>query len=167
MFLTGYHGTTLLNAEKIIESNKFNISHKNIEWLGNGIYFYSNISDACDWKNSEAILHSIIKVKDDEYLDIDSENGAKIFNEVFKTISQKQKKKVSTKFIDIQKNQYAVMKTIWSVCDNIKVISASFPTKDRTFLTLIDRQPLRKEFCVKDNDCIKHTYLIKRGDFDD
>lgn len=46
MFLTGYHGTTLDDANNIIKDGSFKISNSDTEWLGEGIYYYFNISDA-------------------------------------------------------------------------------------------------------------------------
>ncbi|MCI8603396.1 MAG: hypothetical protein HFE79_04535 [Ruminiclostridium sp.] len=167
MLLTGYHGTTLDNANRILKEEKFNISNKDTEWLGEGIYYYVNISDAYEWKNADAILHSVIKIDDSEYLDIDSSNGTIVFNEMLECISSLQEKTIKMDANNVQKNQYAVMKMLWESYPKIKVISASFPKTRTIFKTLLDRRPIRKEFCVRNNEYIKCTQLIKRRDLDD
>lgn len=167
MYLTGYHGTTLESANNIIEEGKFNISDSNTEWLGKGIYFYFDITDAYNWRDTEAILHSVIKINDNEYLDIDTDDGATIYNEIIDYISTIQGKEIDTSTKNSQKNQCAVMKMMWDLNPNIKAISASFATTPTKVRTLLDKRPRRKEFCVRDNDVIKCTQLIRKGDLDD
>lgn len=164
--MTGYHGTTMDSANNIINEGKFKISHSDTEWLGEGIYYYFDISDAYSWRETEAILHSVIKIEDTEYLDIDSDIGADIYNQMLDYISTMQDKKIDSS-VNIQKNQCAVMKMLWDAYPHMKVVSASFPTVKTKVKTLLDRRPIRKEFCVRNNDCIKCTQLIRKGDLDD
>lgn len=166
MFLTGYHGTTLAFGNKILKEKNFNISDGDKEWLGDGIYFYFSISDAYSWKNSEAIVHAVIKIADDEYLDIDSPEGMKTYNSMINIISSTQGKMISPN-ADVQQNQCAVMRMIWHQLPKIQVISASFPREKTKIKTLIDKRPRRREFCVRSNDYIKHLFLIRKGDLDD
>lgn len=111
-------------------------------------------------------MHSVIKIKDSEYLDIDSDVGAEIYNQMINYISRMQHKDISLS-TSVQKNQCAVIKMLWKTNPNIKAISASFPTYGTKVKTLLDRRPTRKEFCVRNNDCIKCTHLIRKGDLDD
>lgn len=166
MFLTGYHGTTLESANSIIKEGKFNISKSETEWLGNGIYYYFDITDAYKWRNTEIILHSVIKINDNEYLDIDTDVGADIYNDIIECISNIQDKEINTSVKNSQKNQCAVMKMIWDSNPDIKAISASFATTPTKVRTLLDRRPTRKEFCVRNNDVIKCTQLIRKDDLD-
>ena len=166
MFLTGYHGTSLENGSKIVEEKQFNISDGEKEWLGSGIYFYFSFEDAYNWRNSDAVIHTIIGVNEDEYLDIDSEVGTAIYRGILKVIEAKQYKTVEQN-ASAQENQCAVMKMIWQHHPEIKVISASFATEKTTVKTLIDKRPRRKEFCIRNNDCIQHLYLIRKGDLYD
>ncbi len=82
-------------------------------------------------------------------------------------ISSLQEKTIKMDANNVQKNQYAVMKMLWESYPKIKVISASFPKTRTIFKTLLDRRPIRKEFCVRNNEYIKCTQLIKRRDLDD
>ena len=166
MFLTGYHGTSLENGHKIIEEQQFNISDGKKEWLGKGIYFYFSFTDAYNWRDSDAIIHSVIKIDEDEYLDIDSKEGERIYNGILDIITSMQSKPIYSS-ASPQENQCAVMKMIWGQQPKIKVISASFATEPTKIKTLIDKRPRRKEFCVRNNNCIKHSYLIRKGDLDD
>lgn len=164
VFLTGYHGTTMEYAEKIVKEKNYKVSDGDKEWLGKGIYFYFDILDAYNWRNSEAILHSIIKIADCEYLDIDSKEGTKIYYDIIEHIESFD---IKIEKNAVQKNQCAVMKILWDTCPKIKVISASFPKEKTKVPTMIDKRTRRKEFCVRDNDYIKHTYLIEKRDLDD
>ena len=66
-----------------------------------------------------------------------------------------------------QKNQCAAMNCIWKLSDTIKVMSRSFPREPKVIEMIMDERPLRKEFCVKDNSCIKFTQIIRRSDIRD
>jgi hypothetical protein len=168
MFLTGYHGTTLANANKIISEHKFYPSTSDHEWLANGIYFYFNVEDALKWRGSEAILHTIIKIDDSEFLDIDSREGISMFyNVAMQVASTVPTHRMKSDFSSAQKNQCAVMKIIWDVCSEIKVIAASFPSEKTELRTIFDARPKRREFCLRDNTCIKYINLIKRGELND
>lgn len=164
MLITGYHGTSATSAKEIIESGKFKISNGKKDWIGKGIYFYPDINDAYCWRNCEMILHTIVKVDDDEYLDIDTKEGKVLYTKVIDQLLK------SIKGIDLsspQQNQCAVMNLIWDSYDKLKVISASFATERTKIKTLIDTRDRRKEFCVRNNDCIVLVQDIRKGDLDD
>lgn len=157
IYLTGYHGTNKSSANNILKDRSFFISQGNEEWLGTGIYFYDNYSDALYWnkdgaKYSEKIIHAIIKIADDEFLDIDSINGHDLYYEVIKLIYNQCPEIVKG---SVQENQCAVMNLIWDTNKNIKVIAASFAKEKTIIKTLIDARPKRREFCVKENCSIK------------
>ena len=164
MFLSGYHGTSLSNANNIVLENQYNISNGKKEWLGPGIYFYFDINDAYEWRNSEAIMHSVIRIEENEFLDIDTEIGSSIFNQIIDHIALRQKKSVNKSVKKSQKNQCAVMKMIWDSNPNIKAIAASFPSTPTKVRTLLDRRHVRKEFCVRNNDSIVFTYIIRKDE---
>ena len=101
-----YHGTSAKNANNI-RSEGFFPSVSNIEWLGNGVYFFLNgISNPEDdaecwaicnsWDNKNkvrtydqyAVLYSTLNVDDDSILDLDDDDSDKRkffteFREVF------------------------------------------------------------------------------------
>ena len=167
MYLTGYHGTTLENAYKILSEGKFNASDNDTDWLGKGIYFYFDFNDAINWRNADAVLHSVIKIDHSEYLDIDSNQGKKIYEQIVDIIASLQEKEVSTSSKNTQKNQCAVMRMIWETYPKVSVISASFPTEKTKMRTMIDVRKRRKEFCVRNNRFIKCTQIIRKDDIND
>ena len=166
MLITGYHGTSLNNAHNILNEGKFKISNTDTEWLGSGIYFYYDINDAYGWRNTEAILHSVIKIENDEFLDIDSTQGGELFYRMVEYMANLENKSINVP-VNVQKNQCALMKMLWDTYPKIKVMAASFPKEPTKFKVLLDRRPLRKEFCVRNNPYIKYTQLIRKGDLDD
>lgn len=166
MFLTGYHGATQEKADRIEREGEFPLSHGNKEWLGTGIYFYFSIGDAYDWRSSDIIYHTVIKVDDDEYLDLDTSEGKRLVEKIVEYIYS-QKSSNRPNWHAIQENQCAAMQMIWDSYPKVKVMSATFHRERRKVPLLIDPRPTRKEFCVRDNSSIKHRCLIKRGELDD
>ncbi len=91
--ITGYHGTSKDIASKIIEKKYFMISNGDKEWLGRGIYFYTNYEDALEWSKLKydtafSVLHTIIEINQEEFIDFDTEEGKEIF-ECFKSLFNK------------------------------------------------------------------------------
>lgn len=167
MFLTGYHGTTAKSAEGIIKDDRFNHSKSDIEWLGEGIYFYFDFSDAYNWRDTEAVIHSIIKVPDDEYLDMNTPAGKRLFDDVAELLKDELEREIDQAEPDaIQKNQCAIMKSIWDKSPSISVISASFPVNPKIMKTMFESRKLRREFCVRNNSFIKCKHLIRKGDLE-
>lgn len=167
MYLTGYHGTTLVNANKIVSEHKFHTSSSDYEWLADGIYFYCNIEDALNWRKNEVVIHSLIKVKDAEFLDMDSEQGRKLFFKVYNKIASSQEINEDKERFSVQQNQCAIMRSIWNLLPNVKVIAASFPSIPSRMPVIFDARPKRREFCVRENSYIKYVHIIKRGEIND
>lgn len=160
MHISGYHGTSLEAAQSIVASKEFHPSTGDKQWLGDGVYFYFAVDDALNWSNSEAIVHAIVEVEFDNYLDIDSPRGLAVYRKVKEYLSTKYCQYVND--ISPQKNQCLVMNIIWEKCSSIEVIAASFASKPTEFKTLIDDRIKRKEFCVRNNKPIKYIHCIKR-----
>lgn len=98
--LVGYHATTLEKSKQILKEG-FQISKTtkdNLEWLGNGVYFWEDDYYAVQWnvidiekhnknKNEQnlkyySILKSIIKVNEIKIFEISSPEGSIVFNEL-------------------------------------------------------------------------------------
>lgn len=158
IYLTGYHSTTKEAAKDILSNNEFILSTSDKEWLGNGIYFYKEYKDALEWNRDEhksqadAILHGIICVNDDEYIDFDTENGKKQIRKIKENLIKDFKDTV--KSISVQELQCLIANLTWDEYPQVKVLSASFHPDRSLLKTLIDERPFRKEFCVRDNKYI-------------
>ena len=169
MYLTGYHGTDLEASNNIIKQGKFMLSTGCDQWLGDGIYFYPDFEDAYNWKHNKddpevkAIIHAIIRVESDEYLDIDSEEGI----EIYRVLSEEVCKSVDIDLKNAQENQNAVCKMIWEKCRKVKVLSANLPRETTKLPTLIDARKKRKEFCIRENKNIVYMNKIERGEIHD
>jgi len=85
-----YHGTTVSAMLSII-NNGFNLSQSNEDWLGHGVYFFTDgISDpfknAIEWSNNKnkhndiCIIKVKIKVEPSVVLDLRTITGLKIYN---------------------------------------------------------------------------------------
>lgn len=162
MFISGYHGTSLTSAQSIINEKAFHISTGDKEWLGNGIYFYFGINDALEWKEAEAIIHTIINVDEDEFLDLDTTEGKRIIRRVKELLKNKYSLTFSKEDKAVQNNQCAVMKTIWEINDSISVMAASFPKEPSLIRTLLDEREKRREFCVRSNKPLIYMHSIKK-----
>lgn len=171
MILTGYHGTDLTSAESIIKSRQYYLSTNDDNWLGDGIYFYFNFEDALNWRKGKTVLHSLIKVNTDEYLDMDSDEGRALCYDIQCFLYKEHGKTVApigaTSDDMRQKNECAVMRMIWKTNPQINVLSAAFPTEKTKFPIMLDSRPKRREFCVRNNEPIIHTYMIKEGDINE
>lgn len=161
MLITGYHGTTKKYAHNIIKEKEYHLSKGEKEWLGSGIYFYEKFSDAFCWKpqpgEEKAVLHSVIKVKNGEYLDIDSYEGEKTWNEILDVICESEDIELDGTY---QENQCAACRIIWDSYPQLKVLAASFATTPSKAKVLIDKRKRRREFCVRSNESIKCTQII-------
>ncbi len=83
-----YHGTTPSAMLSIINDG-FKLSQSNEDWLGHGVYFFTDgISDplknAIEWSKNRhggtCVIKSKIKVDDSEILDLRTNNGWNIYN---------------------------------------------------------------------------------------
>jgi hypothetical protein len=99
--IKGYHGTDTAHLQSIIDNN-FEPSLGDSHWLGTGAYFFvdgypdsiSSIDAAAKWAEAEAwnknlnrydyknycILEAVIELKEDNFLDLTTEEGMKVFN---------------------------------------------------------------------------------------
>lgn len=85
-----YHGTTTSAMLSII-NNGFNLSHSNEDWLGHGVYFFTDgiadpFKNAIEWSknkhkhNDICIIKVKIKACDFEILDLRTTSGLNIYN---------------------------------------------------------------------------------------
>ena len=170
MILTGYHGASHIRSDEIEATRKFHISTAQKDWLANGIYFYFNFEDAYNWKGtsgnetSESVFHALVSVTDDEYLDFDTEDGRILYSKVVEYLAATHDKRIDPNAA--QKNQCAVIQTIWDANPQLMVMACSFSPVRTVFQTKYDYRPVRKEFCVRNNLPIIYIHRIRRGDID-
>ena len=160
MFLSGFHGTSRDSARQIVNGRWFKSSAGKREWLGSGVYFYKDVKAAYDWcgadpKNptpSEAIVHAVVSVDEDRYLDLDTEENLELFDKVQKKLRKKDESRFyfsDTKRIDAQLLQCEAVMAIRDAYPRIQVVAASLYA-ERKPPTIIDPRKRRTEFCIVD-----------------
>lgn len=106
--IDGFHGTDMTNVDGIL-NNGFNPSVGDIEWLGTGAYFFiKGINEHPDaqaeqwsivssWNKSKkkynyneyAVLHGVIEVDENKFLDLTVADGVKILDYIQEKCSYK------------------------------------------------------------------------------
>ena len=153
MYFTGYHGTSQEVGNKIVRDGFFVPSTGKKEWLGSDIYFYEKYSDSLSWAveryhQDNAVLHVVISVEDDEYIDLDSIEGNKFYKRIINIIEKTPKEPNDFQISDAEENQCAVANYIWSNFEEKKILFASFPTKPSAIKLVKDYRTTRREFCL-------------------
>lgn len=166
-YITGYHGTSKSAAKQIIEEQKFTLSKKNTEWLGSGVYFYPNYSDALEWKDIDehAILHSVICVNENEVIDLSKAKGKALLHNCKQILKATLDDEIVKQLDNIEERQCYVCNFLWKANPKIKVIIGEFPTERSVFTTLTDEREFRKEFCVRESkyiNTIDNISIVKR-----
>lgn len=176
--IEGYHGTKSENIELICTGN-FNINEDIINklYLGSGIYFFVELSDALDWNIKEyikehkcipsyekitkeyGIIKSIIVVSKCEILDLDKKDILRKFELLIsrcngKLVTKEQYKKASNKTTAIINMMYKRGEIKRKIL--MKTFFEPIGTKH---LHGLKNYP-RKMICVKSNDLIKEKTKI-------
>lgn len=86
---TGYHKSSIDNAQNSVRWQSFHISSKEDLWLGEGVYFWQRYYDAVWWKGNytnPAIVSTDIICPRDLFLDLDNPEEKKAFEEYFEQV---------------------------------------------------------------------------------
>ncbi|GHV63114.1 hypothetical protein AGMMS49587_12090 [Spirochaetia bacterium] len=160
----GYHGTHRDTAKLIMCSNEFRCSIGNEHWLGKGIYFYLEKSDAILWaaanQKDPAVLSVDITVSDDAWLDYDAPapgSGKTYYGVIAEQFEEKFSRRLDPQ--KGQQNQCAIAEYIWEKYPSIMLLVAKFPYQRRKFPFVKDWRPLRREMCARDNSLISNISL--------
>jgi hypothetical protein len=177
--IIGYHGTEIRNVDKILRSEFVSIERPD-HWLGQGIYFYEDLSLAKWWAEKKfkrvysqaAVVQVEILVDDSNLLNLDSKDGMdKFFREIKKILH---KSTISFKFeddrrtenfcfaLDLLKGELGISVIIRSFLrhspsygeQNINVFEKDFFNLPHDFAYL------EKQICVSINENIKSKQCI-------
>lgn len=151
MYLSGFHGTTLESARSIMREGRFNRSEGGKNWLDSGIYFYTDIEDACVWRDAEVVLRSIVEINEDQLLDLDLEPGRRAFFLIAQRIAEENhlfRNAIDNNTRQRKRDTIARILHLANPC--IEVLAASFPVGGAKPPTIFDPRPLRREFCLID-----------------
>ncbi len=169
--IKGFHGTLEQRANKILKEG-FIHSHKNREWLGSGIYFFSKFNDAEKWAIMEAnkpqnkgskavVLTTDIIVNPNNFFDFDiPDNMEKFYNET-KTLVNGIKDKIHGKNQDAQIRH--------ALCEwfakkyKIDVYAYTFPLHIYINPVGFPDVQSQRQICVKKDICITNLYKCDKG----
>ncbi|MCD5406232.1 MAG: hypothetical protein LRZ99_00885 [Desulfotomaculum sp.] len=158
--LLGFHGTTVANAEKILQEGRFKISADEDEWLGEGVYFFENdIKQAYYWCVKERNYKSwaILKgdIKAEIIFDLTLTDHWEEFLKILKEIEKRYKKRkdgTPRKLLNFvvlniiyKQKPYDVVRAVFDVSE------AETPTFKRTNI-----KPVQIQLCVRNHDCIRN-----------
>jgi hypothetical protein len=177
--ITGYHGTEIKNVDKILKS-EFTSIERSDHWLGQGIYFYKDLSLAKWWAEKKfkgvysqaSVIQVEILVEDSNLLNLDSIDGMdKFFREIKKILKNST---ISFKFmdnkrtenfcfaLDLLKAELGTSVIIRSFLrDNPSYGEQNINTFERDFFNLpCDFAYLETQICVSSNEDIKTKQCI-------
>lgn len=171
--IKGYHGTTRINAEKIVKEQRFVESNRNTEWLGKGVYFFAYIAHAKWWtthgrysKQTTAVLDADLKYMDEQILDLDDPDVLDFVNEF---VADLVKAAESAGILDVGKvdlrgrcNDYKrwnfVCNAVKETIPEIGIISYTF--RPNCPVGQSGYAQNQKQLCVSDHDIIREIRIV-------
>lgn len=165
--LTGYHGTSKINAETIKEANAFKKSIKNNEWLGHGVYFYELVEKADWWaksrfKNNSCVLKTVIDVEDEHYCNLDIPEKE---DELVEFINELENNcEFNYVFHGNDDKRRCDLFNLYSKYKEIHVLGATLEStnpKGKDVLLSFKYIRTEKQYCVYNKKCIKDTEILR------
>lgn len=104
-----FHGTTKVNADKIIREKEFKYNNRKDHWLGNGVYFFIDDADKAKWwaskcikdNGEKAVIETEVCIDENRLFNLDTERArSNLDNFMFEFISKLNKKKFKIKVLD-------------------------------------------------------------------
>lgn len=154
----GYHATYSKYYDNII-NNGFHASNEDNDWLGAGIYFWDDMTNANWWKKKltkneeKCIIKCNLSCKRENYIDLDVEMEK--FEEFLTQYSAAMKNanelKPNFKTKEQRRKYYC---DIYSIQNNICIMSYTFKHDIVNKFGFITGSIDRRQICVKNNACI-------------
>lgn len=166
-----YHGTTLDNLSKILETQEFTFKPRIDHWLGSGIYFFVDDADKALWWSSMAtkrlnkkvenrgiLFIEDYKLKRNKLFDLDSEKDRNLMvnflNNTPNRVSMKLESKDPT-----EKMIEARSKLIELIVDYHKMSAVKYTfhkenIKSHNFLNRLNLSNNETQLCIVDTDTI-------------
>lgn len=159
----GYHGTLNSRADKILK-NGFCASNKDKEWLGFGVYFFTNIEEAEIWSCREAkkvknqgeaaaVISCEIVCEEEAFFDLDEDDKFSKLNIEMKSLLKGLAGRNSTK---LTKDQFRCAAcNMFALKYKIKVYAFTFPLlhHNECGFPYVKEQ---RQICVRDLSSIKN-----------
>lgn len=179
MILEVYHGTDLSNAKRIVKT-EFIYRYNKKHWLGNGIYFYLDLSLAEWWTTNPsekfgvkvkdaAIVKTILEIQDNNLLDLRKLSDYTEFTELYFNeyipllnsgvfdIAITNRKQIRCSFCDYLKRQYDLQ----AIIGNFSLLTQPYlPDKYKEFSKNMNLYYIETQLCLFDNNCIIEKSII-------
>lgn len=179
MKIEGYHNTERSNVEDILKNGfqpKFNEKH----WLGQGIYFFSDVDIASS--NIDMLTHKEeiktiaveIDVVEDEFLDLDIPQALNDFRRYCNNMILSYKKQGKELFAPGVDKRSAILKyrcfflDLYKQQNNYGVVAKTFPKDAPPYAEKIEGLPYlgypfyERYLCVKGNEYIIKKNLVEK-----
>ena len=176
MILEVYHGTDLSNAKRIV-STDFIYKHSETHWLGNGVYFYIDLSLAKWWTSNPskvygvkvttpAIVKVVIEIPNDVgFLDLRKLSDYKEFSDIFFneylpllrlgafSINSANRRRIRCSFCDYLKAQYSLK----AIIGNFSLPNQPYLTDYKSLASQLELYYIETQLCLFDTG-----YIIKK-----
>lgn len=186
-----YHGTSIENSKQILKYNKYIKSNNEDDWLGSGIYFYTNLENSIlynirqyinnnkkyptynELKEQTTILINIIECKEDEIVDLNEFENLQKFLGLWKMFYDRIKnensyKKLKSKLVDGYIINWLCANTDYFKGCKIFKNSFNLDLRFRRNISIIFNNKTRIGYnihqiflCVVDDSCIKSIKMYK------
>lgn len=179
----GYHGTVNKDVDSVLDdiiNRGFEISIKDIEWLGKGIYFFDNESDAHWWNNNsekkkflqKGIIKAEIFSKKMNFLNLDNEEDRNKLKEEFpKYLSTLSEYGPTFDKENIQKLQ-CILLDMYKEEFDIQLLKKTFSSDDKSPLKLDGEKLLfsilsksQVQYCAANNNNIRNKEVCYSSNF--
>lgn len=168
--MKGFHGTLMNNAIKI-KNGGFLPSTKEIEWLGEGIYFFEKFTNAHYWAcKQKENLHSVdfpavvcaeLSVMRNDFLDLDVPSIMREFEKYMVQVMQSMEGGAPQFDNEYELRCFCCN---YYVCEhsNIKMLAYSFPRETNPIQKNRVGFPFvlsNRQYCVVDQICVEKIYI--------
>lgn len=169
--IVGFHGTSVEYAEKIIDTTELKPGNlRNDHWLGQGAYFFREDPEQAKlwamnrYARTPAILKTIIKTNNKDFLNLDTRSGLNYFNSFIKN-EVKPRIQSGEVEIELQTDKKENIKNIFR-CFFCNELPNEIKAIQRTFF--VDKAGLNREKHFREMNifvhgiqiCIRDTGLI-------
>ncbi|MCD2348487.1 hypothetical protein [Clostridium guangxiense] len=169
----GYHGTDYNGEKCIIRSRHFNLSNRDDEWLGSGIYFFIDenqneaVSNALKWAINfkgfkfYTVLQCNISIEKNRLIDF---NNDETWRSLFHDYRKEVIKDIKSRGIKIQTSKHKFdCKIINEICEKFNILAV----KQQRYISKLENSDLPMSevpnctiLCVRDN-CLLDEQSIK------
>lgn len=170
--LTGYHGTSKDNGRKILDSREFLPSGSFEDWLGKGVYFFENDKHQAymfiKFKNTSNILEhnsicviqSLLKSKDDNYLDLLCDDDRKFLKDYSRKIV-KQIEQKKNEIGDWKHKEGFILDFLYNSGNEYDWVKAAYMVPKKQPDGILEYLPIQIQICVKNVGCINKESICE------